>query len=30
MEKDPRDPYKVKDGALKKKASSGIYTRESQ
>ncbi|OXG41880.1 hypothetical protein C359_03296 [Cryptococcus neoformans Bt120] len=26
MDKDPRDPYKVKDGVLKKKASSGIYT----
>ncbi|KIR55902.1 hypothetical protein I315_01784 [Cryptococcus gattii Ru294] len=26
MEKDPRDPYKVKDGMQKKKAASGIYT----
>lgn len=29
MEKDPRDPYKVKDGMQKKKAASGIYTRKS-
>lgn len=29
MEKDPRDPYKVKDGVQKKKAASGIYTRKS-
>ncbi|KIR74496.1 hypothetical protein I310_02103 [Cryptococcus deuterogattii CA1014] len=26
VEKDPRDPYKVKDGVQKKKAASGIYT----